>query len=651
MKSRILLISTDTRTAEIARDLSRKLNISLSIYEGGIMKNGHLYAKKMEHNFDVIISMGGTASVIKKMVKIPVVTIQVSTIDFLNAMVEAKAFEDTIALVSHRNQRLDGIEALRNILDVDFKVFPYTNKKELQNQIKGALEIERFTVVAMGSCVIETAKERQLNGVLIMSSSGAIEQAIIAAKEISDYSRNEKEKVERLNAIIDYSGEGVIMFDQERRITIFNPVAEKILDMKSKDVIGKSIFDQSRYCNLISVYGEGNQEIGKLVKVNNIKVIVNRVPIVVDNEYAGMVITLQEVAKIQKLEQKVRAQLYAKGLVAKYTVENIIGESPEIKNAIEWMEKFAKTPSTILIGGETGSGKELFAQSIHNMSHRKDGPFVAINCAALPESLLESELFGYEEGAFTGAKKGGKVGLFELAHGGTIFLDEVGEIPLGLQSRLLRVLQEKEVLRIGGDYILNVDIRIIAATNQDLYKMVKEGKFREDLFFRINILNLKCPPLRERIVDIPLLVKDFIKIMNEKYNKSIIGVSESGMRLLIEYTWPGNVRELSNFVEKMVILTNDLVINSGLVEQLLSGHASYRDDIHLKEKNRDDIITVNIGTLKEMEMEIIEKISNRYKEDKLLIADKLGISRTTLWKRLKEQDEGDSNHVLRFPKI
>ncbi len=637
MNPRILLISTDIRTAEIAKELSSRLDIPLSIFEGGIMKNGHLYGKKMEHKYDVIISMGGTASVLKKMVNIPVVTIQTSTIDFLNAMVEAKKYGDTIALVSHRDERLDGIEGLRNILDINFKVFPYSDKKELKTQISDAIEKEDLTVVTMGNCVLETAIEKKLNGVLIKSSKGAIEQAIITAKEISDYTKNEKEKSERLNAIIDYSGEGIIVLDERRVITIFNTSAEKILDIKKEYILDKSIGSKNVCESLNQVIGDGKHEIGKLIKVNNIRIIVNRVPIVVNNEEVGVVITLQEVTRLQKLEQKVRTQLYAKGLVAKYSVDSIIGKSPAIIGAIEWMRKFAKTSSTILIEGETGSGKELFAQSIHNISERKDGPFVAINCAALPENLLESELFGYEEGAFTGAKKGGKPGLFELAHGGTIFLDEIAEIPLTLQSRLLRVLQEKEVLRVGGEYILNVDIRIIAATNLNLYKVVKEGKFREDLFFRLNILNLKIPSLRERAEDIPLLVEDFIEVMNKKHGKFISTVTDSGMKLLKEYLWPGNIRELVNFVEKAVILASNSIVDQSLTESLLKGHGGYEEIRYTEEKYDKDTITVNVSTLKEMELEIIDKISKRFEGDKVIIADKLGISRTTLWKRLKEK--------------
>lgn len=340
-------------------------------------------------------------------------------------------------------------------------------------------------------------------------------------------------------------------------------------------------------------------------------------------------------------------KFHTKGLVAKYTFEDIIGKSLKLQETIKVATKFGKTSSTILIEGETGSGKELFAQSIHNISSRKDGPFVAINCAALPASLLESELFGYEEGAFTGAKKGGKPGLFELAHRGTIFLDEIGEMPLSLQSRLLRVLQEKEVMRIGADYILNVDTRIIAATNLDLYKMVKQGKFREDLYFRLNILNFKIPPLRERKEDIDFLVKHFIKTMNLKHNTYVKDITEKGMSLLKRYAWPGNVRELEHFIEKMVILANTPVVDEQFIEHMITEYIMHDKKDIVEMSDACDSITVKVGQLKDMELQIIDTMSKIVKGDKSMLAEKLGISRTTLWKKLKELEEtADTDYMM-----
>ncbi|HHY04914.1 MAG TPA: sigma 54-interacting transcriptional regulator, partial [Thermoanaerobacterales bacterium] len=482
----------------------------------------------------------------------------------------------------------------------------------------------------------EAAQEKKLNSILIKSRNNSIKQALISAKNIIEFGKKEKFRAERFKAVIDNSSEGIISIDKNNIITTLNPVAEKILNIKSEKVLGKQVSDLPPKKIYDTLFSKRNKELDKLIKINSINVLATKFPIIVDGEQDGAIISLQDVSNIQKLEQKARVQLYAKGLVAKYNFSDIIGESEPLKDAISNAKKYGKTSATILIQGETGTGKELFAQSIHNISPRKKGPFVAINCAALPESLLESELFGYEEGAFTGAKKGGKPGLFELAHNGTIFLDEIGEMPLSLQSRLLRVLQEKEVIRIGGDYVLNVDTRVIAATNKDIYSLVKEGKFREDLYFRINILNLHVPPLREMTEDIPLLIHHFIDIKNTEHNTNIKSISKKGVELLQSYCWPGNVRELENFVERLVILADSSIINKDLVEKLLVEH------LRSKNCSKDDLgqkIAINISSLKDMELEIIKALDKKYEGNKTLLSEKLGISRTTLWKRLNEIEE------------
>ena len=637
MKPRILAISISDDLTEKIKGISEELGIPISIYEGGIMQDGHDYAKKMENNFDVIISQGGTANAIREMVNIPVVSVPISIADFLKALVKAKEYGNKIVLVSYKSDVLDDLQSFRNVLDIDYNVLSYSNNEELHIQMENIKQSGDLTLVNMGSCICQLAAQNHINSVLITSSRKSVEQAVISAKNIIELAKREKERAERLKAIIDNSAEGIIALDINGNITTINASAKRILDIKSDNEVGKSHqFLKTRYG--FDLNDEFSAQLGKVTNINDIPVVINRIPVVVDNEPVGIIITIQEISRIQKLEQKVRKNLYSKGLVAKYTFDNIIGSSMAISNAVQQARQFGKTSTTVLIHGETGSGKELFAQSIHNISARKEGPFVAINCAALPESLLESELFGYEEGAFTGAKKGGKMGLFELAHTGTIFLDEIGEMPLVLQSRLLRVLQEKEVMRVGGDYLLNVDVRVIAASNKDLYKLVSEKKFREDLYFRINVLNLNTPPLRERKEDISLLVKHFIATMNSKHGTLIESITEEGMELLKKYNWPGNIRELENFIEKMVILENDPVISGETVENLLKQHAPSQElllDFEESESTKD-MLAVKKGTLEEMEKQIIELMSREIKNDKAFLAETLGISRATLWKKLKE---------------
>jgi len=311
-----------------------------------------------------------------------------------------------------------------------------------------------------------------------------------------------------------------------------------------------------------------------------------------------------------------------------YTFDKIISKNQEFLRLIDFAKKVADSKSTILIMGESGTGKEVFAQSIHNYSNRKDNPFIAINSAAIPKTLIESELFGYEEGAFTGAKKTGQIGKFELAHGGTIFLDEIGEMPLDLQTRLLRVLEEGIVSRIGGTERIIVDVRIIAASNKNLREEVAKGRFREDLFYRLNVLPMTIMPLRERPEDIPLLVDYFIKKISRRLNKREIKVSKEEMDILMAYSWPGNVRELENFIE--------LAINLEYVPLNFFNH-------EINEK-----APIHYSVNKDLSMDAMEKnhiinVLKIYDGNITKTAAALGIGRNTLYRKIQKYKINSTN--------
>ncbi len=357
-------------------------------------------------------------------------------------------------------------------------------------------------------------------------------------------------------------------------------------------------------------------------------------PIILRDENIGTVLTFQNVQNIQEMEGKIRKKIFNRGHVAKHNFEDIIGNSRKINDVKYIAKRFSKVDSNILIEGETGTGKELFAQSIHNYSSRSSGPFVAVNCAALPESLLESELFGYAEGAFTGAARGGKLGLFELAHKGTIFLDEISEISPKLQGRLLRVIQEKEIMRLGHDRIIPVDIRVISATNKDLHTMVKLGEFREDLYYRLDILKVKLPPLRERKEDIIEILEHFLHTYSLQNKMGKITLSNKARDILTCYGWPGNIRELKNVCERLVVLN--------------LGHEVSENDVRLVLPNRNDSEGISrfgeekdIGLkyaeqVKELEREKIKEVLEEVGHNKVKAAEVLCVSRTTLWRRMKE---------------
>lgn len=336
----------------------------------------------------------------------------------------------------------------------------------------------------------------------------------------------------------------IIGVDKDNFICSCNEGAEKILNRKSINLIGNSACDILS-CVPFGEVRETKQEIrSRLVTVNGEYVNLNITPVIKAENYMGAFAVLQRFKEEEQKQHELRRQLLNKGHKAKYTFDDILGESGAIKKIKEIAKKMAKTNSAVLITGESGTGKELFAHAVHNYSDRKDYPFVAVNCAAIPENLLESELFGYEEGAFTGAKKGGKIGLFEFAHMGTLFLDEIEGMSPALQIKLLRVIQEKEIMKIGGGKVINIDVRIIAATNEELRKLVKENKFRKDLYYRINTLPIMIPPLREREDDVYLLLEKF---------KTEIGTdfkfTPKAKEAFKMYNWEGNIRELKNYVE------------------------------------------------------------------------------------------------------
>lgn len=357
--------------------------------------------------------------------------------------------------------------------------------------------------------------------------------------------------------VLDAVDDGIILLDKNGMMLTYNIAVMKLLGTNGYESYNGKKYDADvfeKLCMPVINVSEMDNEFVEIEGVNKNVIYTKRVIKWFDTVY-GFLIIIKDVTQIQKLENNLRIQLASRGHQAKYYFTDIVYESEAMKDCIDRAKKISKINSNILITGDSGTGKELFAQSIHNNSARKNKPFVAINCAALPVDLLESELFGYEEGAFTGAKKGGKKGLFELAHNGTIFLDEIGDLPLNVQAKLLRVLQEKEVMQIGSSSLIPIDVRIIAATNCNLKEVVNENKFRKDLYYRLNNLRLHVPPLKDRKEDIKKLIDYFIAHSEYKNKK----INEQLYLFLIDSKWEGNVRELKGCIESMLSLGDDVL--------------------------------------------------------------------------------------------
>ncbi|TQO57044.1 sigma-54 interaction domain-containing protein [Paraclostridium bifermentans] len=399
------------------------------------------------------------------------------------------------------------------------------------------------------------------------------------------------------DGIIGVSNEGIVQF--------YSHVAREILSINGNEMIGKYIGEYVKSLDFDQIIKKEVPYFQKLIKVNNIDINME-VKYTHISVFNGFIIKVSKFHQAEKKQAKLRAQLMSSGNVSKYNFDDIIGCSDSIKNTKKIAYKMAQSDSSILIIGESGTGKELFAQSIHSASRRSQGPFVAVNCSTFQEGLLQSELFGYDEGAFTGARKGGKIGLFELANKGTIFLDEIGEMDLNSQATLLRVIQEKQIRRVGSDKIIDVDIRIIAATNRDLKKLVCENKFRKDLFYRLNVLPLKIAPLRNRNEDVFLIFESFKKNLDVKFS-----LSDELVEVFKTYSWEGNIRELRNLVEYCSYLDKSIIEVYDLPEYMLESikHKNYC----LELSNKNDI--KNISNLKRDLRDyifVLEKINNAY---------------------------------------
>ncbi|NBI07314.1 sigma 54-interacting transcriptional regulator [Senegalia massiliensis] len=373
----------------------------------------------------------------------------------------------------------------------------------------------------------------------------------------------EKNLTGTLKTILNNAYDGIVVIDKSRKITMINQSYAKFLNVDKDDVIGKDVTNVIENTRLHVILDTGESEIGEIQKIGSRNIVAMRIPIVEDGKVVGAIgkIMFRDIQQVNSLANKLNViknelKYYKKELIkerrAKYSFENIPSNS-DIMNKVKLLaQKSSKSNSTILVVGESGTGKELFAHSIHNASPRKLKPFVKMNCAAIPEDLLESELFGYEEGAFTGSKKGGKIGKFKLADGGTIFLDEIGDMPLNMQAKILRVLQEKELEPIGSNKTHPIDVRVISATNKDLSSMIRKGEFREDLYYRLNVIKLNIPPLRERKEDLDILIDILLEKHKGDVGKYIKGISDGARNVLKTYHWPGNVRQLENVLERAI---------------------------------------------------------------------------------------------------
>lgn len=431
-----------------------------------------------------------------------------------------------------------------------------------------------------------------------------------------------KTKYERLVTYLDAVQEGISAVDQDGNLVFVNNSCCDMLSTTKEEILCKNAGSISKGRPLLLEVVNSKQaiidkEYFMEFKNRSLHLTSSAYPVMDKNgNIKGAIDIFRSISRSRKLANSIA------GIEAIFKFDNIIGSSEIMENTIAKAKRMAISDETILIEGESGTGKELFAQAIHNYSHRKDEPFIAVNCASLPNELVESELFGYDEGAFTGALKGGRPGKFELANGGTLFLDEIGEMPMHIQTKLLRAVEYKYITRVGGRRTFNADVRIIAATNRNLEELVREGKFRGDLFYRLKVFYFKIPPLKERREDIITLAEYFTKKFSIQMKKQIPYIDKSAEEILKKYEWPGNVRELENCIARSIFSWDKNIISK---EQILEAGIQIKNDIEFKENKR-------LYTLSEDRVKDVYEIC---KKNKKRASEVLGISRPTLYKLLQ----------------
>jgi transcriptional regulator, propionate catabolism operon regulatory protein len=600
------------------------MNINIIAVDAVYDKAVHLI-ETIKNKIDIIICGQNHDMILKdRAFNCPIITLKPRAIDMINAVLKASEFTHSVAVVSQYrpNAALTVAEPILQKLGINMNLITYDDIEELELIINN-LQKDGYKALVGGTLIYEMAQKYPEIDAYYYFTNEALQESATLALYLLKNKLNISNISGTVDTLINRVAVGIIICNQLGQILMLNSQAENIISCSREYAEGKYIGDLIPDFD-ISHFKPG-EETEKIIKIHN-----GSYKVSIDNKAHNAHNQVIVIEFLDKNKLSLELRLKDSAPQAFTTFDNIVGNSKAIKETITLAKHYAVTRETILILGETGVGKDLFAQSIHNYSSRKDRPFWAINCATLPENLLESELFGYEEGAFTGAKKGGKQGYFELANRGTIFLDEIGELSMSIQVKLLRVLEQGHVLHLGGKHFIPTDVRIVCATNRNLIQAVREGAFREDLFYRINVLQLHIPPLRLRKEDIRPLVEHFCEKIkpDSRINQESIDFLS---RIMSEYDFPGNVRELENLVRRFLVVKMIYSTKSQLEEFFFNTIDS----------KKHDVIIERTGAIakREMSIETIKSTMSKYRGNKSKTARELGISRTTIWRQLNKLEK------------
>ena len=634
-ENELLIISVYPGMMNDINAVCGSLQINPTILEWEIAENtliSHLRNMFRETGVpDAIISRGATANLIEQNIPEAVsVRAEPGDLELLETLKAAKNHGPRIGLLMFEDYlKSYNLQAAKELLGINsLTLYPFRSREDIIRLVRQGSTDGMDVLVGGGTLAYRTGNSCGIKVLPVYSGQHALRNAVKQALSIIDARQREKLQLKCFTEAVSSITEGVLSIEDGKFI-VANKEMGNIFKTDEQALIGRKVdnTDDTLVAGYIRHFLTNSREREKVLKILGQDYYIKKSHFE-EKGKKRIVAIFRRARDIQDQEQRVRTEIRNTGFFARYHFSDIIAESGIMRQLLKKAETYAATDANILIGGDSGTGKELLAQSIHNASSRAKEPFVAVNCAAIPATLLESELFGYEEGAFSGASKGGKRGLFELAHKGTIFLDEINSMPLELQSVLLRTLQEKEIRRIGSQRNIYIDIRVIAASNSDLMKMIREEKFRIDLYYRLNTLRLTLPSLDKRREDIRPLAMSFLNHYSQKYSLPLPALSEDNYRLLENRNWQGNIRELRNVMQRYVILSH---------EGENSIQLCFDEDIATEAALEPQDVT-SFGRLDEIEKAVILKRLKQNQGNRRKTAQELGISRSTLWKKLDKME-------------
>lgn len=660
MQPQVCVFSIGLTSQIIARTIEKNQFRSTFLFHEELLNEQSDIQDVLEKG-EVLLSSGRNAEILRLKSDKPVITIQSSVYDIIMAAREAEKFDPKPTLIIYRNDYV--VPHLTNILDrMNMRVLYYDRAdEEVERQILDLKENGQHCVIGSG-VVCRYAEKNGLKGIYLFPQE-TVRQTLETASDLADRLFTIHETNARLRTIADYSSQGILFVDQEQRIFHCNTLARSYLTTASDRMINQQLGRYFDHRDIEDMYGS-LQPTQRYRSIRGNKYVINAVPMCEKGNLSGLLIYIDDVNIIHKTDRFIRREVKEEeAFLAHFTFADYHTSSPRFEAVLTAARRFANTTEPVIILGGTGTGKELLAQSIHNASSRSDNAFVAVNCAAIPENLFESEMFGYTEGAFTGAKKGGKPGYLELAHTGTIFLDEIAELDLAQQSKLLRVIQEKKLLKVGGIRPVPFDVRIIAATNQDLWRQVMAGKFRSDLYYRLNVLEIEVPALRERPEDIVLLFRGFLDELAPEIWQRLEPYHQTIGERLNAYAWPGNVRELENFSHLLVAMWREdqehidrIRMFNQLMDQRQNRYRMTSPQISDSLASPQAVDSGRTDRRDDVEREIDGKRADRFhnavtrtdERDRILdalrasanniseAAKRLGCHRSTLWRKMKK---------------